>query len=961
MSNIVGEPIDDYVSKQIVNRQKTYGANNRNNSTLVYLNNNTSWVKATSGVVVKDLNRLNQIGLGGHPSLLDSGLAKFFVLFNGTSDVNNSLFNGIDKIDPQRYSQDIGQSILNKVAYGLGGNEFGIRPMPGITYCETKFRNRGSIREGSIKIKAWNRTQLEIISLLYLRLGFPLLIEWGHSIILDNDNNINSNSNFSISSDFLNKKFKNDNEVLSAIEEKRKLSCGNYDAMYGRVTNFKYNFNKDGSYDINVQFISIGAIIESLKMNVYVKDFLITEENKEQNSDQEAPETDFEWIDKYKNAHSIGSIFWLKKQQLDSKDYITDSIIPSSEDNGKINYLVTENEFYYVRLGEFLNILKLLIPSNIETSPNTPLLNIDKTSKFMFTNKLQISGDPRICIVGGFKIEADKNQIASSYKHYLSISSIISSLKLINPEDNPRKVIPILDSVPFKEITNNIFHGNVNNIFINMSFILSKLNDSKDENGKVSFIDLINGILTGINKALGNLNQLECVLNENTNTINIIDQTQIPGGEKIFPEISQKLQDSPEFLVYGYYNNGTENQAAGFIKDLSLETEISNNLSSMITIGATANNRIVGEDATAFSKWNKGLEPIINKSIDYEISKTTANSSIDNQIQELIKSNRELEAKYMFYLDHRYCLADIKRDELDGVVETVANYLSYRTQLDSLILNKNTKTNSPTATSSKGFLPINLSITLQGLSGIKIYQQLKIDTSFLPNEYPTSLKFVIKGVKNVIDGKEWNTILETVSVPVLDYIKESQLQSQSAPKIIPPSSNTTDERAASRNEKTQPNADKLRRTITQLNYKEKGKELDNSGNDISSNIEKAVSSLLKTIKQELPEVQVTVTGGNDKYHQGLSYNSRHKQGNAVDITINPSTPSNLDKVVNILQRYAAGNSPNFRFIDEYRNLTKAGTGNHFHISFGNGNEGQSALNESLKLAQQGKISPIKIA
>jgi hypothetical protein len=66
-------------------------------------------------------------------------------------------------------------------------------------------------------------------------------------------------------------------------------------------------------------------------------------------------------------------------------------------------------------------------------------------------------------------------------------------------------------------------------------------------------------------------------------------------------------------------------------------------------------------------------------------------------------------------------------------------------------------------------------------------------------------------------------------------------------------------------------------------------------------------------------------------------------------------------MVNILQRYAAGNSPNFRFIDEYRNPTKKATGNHFHISWGAGTESQIELNKALALAKQNKILPITIA
>ena len=156
------------------------------------------------------------------------------------------------------------------------------------------------------------------------------------------------------------------------------------------------------------------------------------------------------------------------------------------------------------------------------------------------------------------------------------------------------------------------------------------------------------------------------------------------------------------------------------------------------------------------------------------------------------------------------------------------------------------------------------------------------------------------------------------------------------------------------------NANKLRATLRELGYSEKGSEIDNGQVDISANIERAVSSLLRTIKQQLPNVKVIITGGNDKYHQNLSYNSRHKMGNAIDLVVSPRDNQTLDSVVKILRQYAAGNSPNFRFIDEYRHLTSAGTGNHFHISWGQGSESQGELNESLALVRSGQITPIQI-
>jgi hypothetical protein len=42
---------------------------------------------------------------------------------------------------------------------------------------------------------------------------------------------------------------------------------GNYDGFYGKITNFVWGLNSDGSYDIEVKAISIGDVIESLTIN----------------------------------------------------------------------------------------------------------------------------------------------------------------------------------------------------------------------------------------------------------------------------------------------------------------------------------------------------------------------------------------------------------------------------------------------------------------------------------------------------------------------------------------------------------------------------------------------------------------------------------------------------------------------------------------------------------------------
>tara|TARA_R110000868_G_scaffold176916_2_gene414905 strand:+ start:2409 stop:8687 length:6279 start_codon:yes stop_codon:yes gene_type:complete len=154
------------------------------------------------------------------------------------------------------------------------------------------------------------------------------------------------------------------------------------------------------------------------------------------------------------------------------------------------------------------------------------------------------------------------------------------------------------------------------------------------------------------------------------------------------------------------------------------------------------------------------------------------------------------------------------------------------------------------------------------------------------------------------------------------------------------------------------NADKLRRVLAELGYIEKtnnGKlELDSSGRDITSGIADVSAAILRTVKAKIPNMAVVITSGNDVFHQGLNYASRHKDGSAVDFAISPVTSANVAKVLKILQGYAVGNNDKFRFKDEYTTPSGAATGGHFHMSWrdsGGGTDGNTELATAISLAQ----------
>ena len=55
---------------------------------------------------------------------------------------------------------------------------------------------------------------------------------------------------------------------LPEIEKKRRETDGNYDGAFGTVSNFSWTFEDDGTYNIKLEIINLGDVIESLKVDL---------------------------------------------------------------------------------------------------------------------------------------------------------------------------------------------------------------------------------------------------------------------------------------------------------------------------------------------------------------------------------------------------------------------------------------------------------------------------------------------------------------------------------------------------------------------------------------------------------------------------------------------------------------------------------------------------------------------
>lgn len=270
-SNIIGASFEDYVKKQIRVRQEKLGLSLKDQEVYNFTNSNAPFIRLTSGVNV-DASVLTQLGLQNNSLYSGNGLATYNKLYGGrslyikslnTSDPNNVKFDALTK-GYGYYDGSIGQY---PTSYGFYSDaDYGLVPPPGIKSIDVKAMNRGSLREATIQIQCHSLQQFKIIEILYMRLKYSILLEWGHSMYFDNDGAFIPSSAWDLSYIFL-KGTDTQQGILESIEKNREESNGNYDAFFGLVTNFSWTLRPDGGYDITVIARSVGDVIESLKIN----------------------------------------------------------------------------------------------------------------------------------------------------------------------------------------------------------------------------------------------------------------------------------------------------------------------------------------------------------------------------------------------------------------------------------------------------------------------------------------------------------------------------------------------------------------------------------------------------------------------------------------------------------------------------------------------------------------------
>lgn len=447
---LVGENFKEELRNQVAVRQSKWAINGRSIEDISVINSN-SWLRLASSVNISTkgaegyLKKTTQKRVDTLKETFnikgDDELAKNFVLTGGSAIATET------GLSSRLGINTAGTYTLNstQTAYGVDGDTFGYRPMPGLESAAVSFYNRGTLSKADIKIKANSPEQLSIIELLYMRPGYTILLEWGHEKYYDNTGAVAEISNSGGITDPFKLFFKNEvgepvgrDQMQSTIDQERTLRNYNYDAFYGVVTNFNWSVGNDGTYDITINAISTGAIVESLKITTKpseseaeeVKQKLADKNKKKENpsEDSSAPQPEPNPVDNsfqgqlYKNRERsvihnrlYDFIYALQQDEFLDRDKITTILFKGSK-FGEFSFRdqkavvpagaiafpkksTAEGEgqesAYYIIFDYLLILLEL--NTGLYSKDGTALIKQDLGVKPIATIPGPLSSDPGVC------------------------------------------------------------------------------------------------------------------------------------------------------------------------------------------------------------------------------------------------------------------------------------------------------------------------------------------------------------------------------------------------------------------------------------------------------------------------------------------------------------------------------------------------------------------------------------
>jgi len=704
----IGQPIKDSVADIIRERQSLlksrrsgFTNDHYSENAISLFNEKTPWVRLSSTVDIEDFSK-----------------AEYFGVSMGDELARNNILQGTQETDGgfDEYFRS-GERIPGT----FDRQELGLRPKPGITNVTTTSHGMfGALRTTEITVVCWTPFDLDIIDSLYMRPGYSLLLEMGHSHYHDKE--------LRVQNDIIPVNFFEDygqgksQKLLDDLEKKREEYRGSYEAVYGVIKNFSWSLRTDGGYECKIKLVSKGEVLESLIITGL---------------------TDKVSIDKSSNSTTLNSV-------VDAIDSYVDSIrdntfsewllLPQNQYNAIVD---KEDQDKYSQLRGIYSFRVLADSGKVNSFSTCITLGLFNAivNRLLIKEAIRDESTGEISYVNYTRIhtELDSNLFKTVSGHY-SMNPRICLL--------PKGGVTI-GSAEFRLEANpstpeGVSPNGVNGILITTDLIRAAITNSLDQKeNTVNILSVYKYIFSSIENATGNINNFNLHLDENTNTWHIVDRLFL------------NRQDSPvELSIFGLDS---------FAKGVMLQSMLSPKVSSLLAISANVTqtpNSVL--DSTAFSTLNRGLKDRIVPQREFP-QVNNPEEKTEQALKKLIESKKLLKdyitsiyfntqgnlRKYNIQ-DNISNIQSIYRDEINKAIQEVPNNgISFA-------------------------IPFELTLTLDGIGGLVIGESFTVSADLLPLSYKRLLEtesgyrvdtensqvgFLITGLNQNISETTWDTVV----------------------------------------------------------------------------------------------------------------------------------------------------------------------------------------------------------
>jgi hypothetical protein len=791
--------------------------NSKSQAALTWNQNKQCVIRATSLVDYKknvNLELSNGTTQEEFEKLKGSQLSKRFILQGGILD------NG--KIRNKPFGQ--AGSAYGDPTIGSNGENidgYGQVPMPGITQLDIKTKSAyGSLRQAKLSFVVHNLRQLEVMEMLYMRPGYPVVVEWGWSPFIDNKGEIQTiTPQLSNYLDLFKNEIKQE-DLYSGIVKLKRDSEGNCDAFMGFVTNFGFQARADGGFDCYSEIISMGEAIDSLKMRP-IKSALAgkfgdediafkIEETEEEIRNPDALRgiilalakfsgvigtagAEEEWVlqvfeddnssllqevilgiifDKFPPLQDLS--FGEKSKELSQYLLRKLQVTEAGDFSAPLNTGYINWELFSFLINEVVTPKTSGDEPAIKIMTNKIMNNADGTKRLEplfynsfkspnFTQITDLSCDPKVCILPHSFFDPTLQDTLGSEtligRGFEAIGDQFEKFwrRTANSILSISDNVEDIDDLGTNKLGQKIKEKAIGNIYLNIEMLLESYDATIKGNKDGSLGDFINDLWDRVNEACPLHNFIFKIDDEFTNNAYVID---LPLDNEEIAEIEDEI-----FVVEVQSNKS-------IVRDYNLEATIPDALKSTIAVHAQNPNTAEDIEDVTFQAFNKCISnrlyippppPETPEEKEERLKEEKRKAEEPTPLEKLIKKRdeayEEFEKLKSTYFEIVNYDENTSTDKSEGIIPDLKSTLKtlQSTTLELELLEIDN-------ISTSAVIPLEFNLTFDGISNILIGCIFKIKEDRLPKAYRNSVEgganvgfIVFNEEQSITAGQDWTT------------------------------------------------------------------------------------------------------------------------------------------------------------------------------------------------------------